>query len=174
MQHAGDASPCGPYHRSSVIFCIACMYHQRFSRFSGQRYLCRKNSPLHFAGRVVIVVIQSALPNCHSSAAYGLANARNITRRVEGRRLVRMHAGRPADETRIVGGDFLGEIVCIENRTDADDAPGALRAGALYYRVAVAVERVVAEVRVAVEEREPVVVWRGHLRSIQRRIGPAT
>ncbi len=87
---------------------------------------------------------------------------------------MRMHAGRPVDESFAFAGKSFGGIAGIENRADADDTLSARRTGAFNYRVAVAVEGFVAEVRVAVEEREPVVVGRGHLRSIQRRIGPAT
>jgi len=61
-----------------------------------------------------------------------------------------------------------------ERFADADDRLRARIAGARYYRVAVAGERRVREVGVAVDEDWRAVVWRGHLRSIQRSTGAAT
>jgi len=58
--------------------------------------------------------------------------------------------------------------------SNADDGTRARIAGALDYLVAVAVERRIGEVRVAVDEVWNAVVLRGHLRSIQRRTGLAT
>lgn len=121
------------------------------------------------------MVIQPTFTYRNSSPGNCIAYERDVTRCIECGRLMRMDAGRPADESGIVFGDLLGGVVCIQDGPDADDALSARAAGALYYRVAVAFERAVAEVRVAVEEaRVPTEVWRGHLRSIQRRRGPAT
>lgn len=59
-------------------------------------------------------------------------------------------------------------------RADANNRPGTGEACPLDYLVAVAGERWVGEVRVAVDEVWNAVVLRGHLRSIQRSTGLAT
>ena len=58
-------------------------------------------------------------------------------------------------------------------RPDTDYRAGPGEAGPLDYLVAVAGERRVGEVRVAVDEVWNAVVLRGHLRSIQRSTGLA-
>lgn len=58
--------------------------------------------------------------------------------------------------------------------TDADYCAGPSDAGPLDYLVAVAVERRVGEVRVAVDEVWNAAVLRGHLRSIHNNTGLAT
>jgi hypothetical protein len=68
-----------------------------------------------------------------------------------------------------------GENVSVAaTRPDADYRAGPGDAGPLDYLVAVAGERRVGEVRVAVDEVWNAVVLRGHLRSIQRSTGLAT
>lgn len=68
-----------------------------------------------------------------------------------------------------------GEDVCLATaRSDADYRAGPGDSGPLDYLVAVAGERRVGEVRVAVDEVWNAVVLRGHLRSIQRSTGLAT
>ena len=98
----------------------------------------------------------------------------NVARRVEAGGVVRMHAGRREDEAGIVGGDARSDSRPVYRLTNADNGLGARDPGARDYRVAVAVERWVREVGVTVDEdwREPAL--RGHLRSIQSRIGAAT
>ncbi len=176
MQHTlGPCLTCRRDHRPRVILGVAGMHDQGLTHFYSDSDLSFECGPLNFARRVVIVIIQAAFTYCDSATRDGGMDQGHIARSIKTGRLVRVHAGRPVDEAIVVAGDSFRGIAGIENGSDADDALSAQGAGALYYRVAVAFERVVAEVRVAVEEvREPVVVWRGHLRSIQRRIGPAT
>lgn len=64
-------------------------------------------------------------------------------------------------------------IVCTAAGSDADYRAGAGMARPLNYLVAVAGERRVGEVRVAVDEVWNADVLRGHLRSIQSRTGLA-
>ena len=59
-------------------------------------------------------------------------------------------------------------------RSDADNGAGPRDAGPLDYLVAVAGERRVGEVRVAVDEGWNAAVLRGHLRSIHNNTGDAT
>jgi hypothetical protein len=69
---------------------------------------------------------------------------------------------------------FRRERRCLQRLPDADDSRRTRVAGARDYRVAVAGERRVGEVGMAVDEdlRTPPVL-RGHLRSIQRSTGAA-
>jgi len=59
------------------------------------------------------------------------------------------------------------------SRADADYRFGSAFLRALNYRVAVAGERLVGEVRVAVDEPLDIPIFLGHFLSIQRRVGPA-
>ncbi len=99
--------------------------------------------------------------------------------RIESRRIVRMHArgmkdvpGVRASERRCVARSAQN-IVCTAAGSDADYRAGARLARPLDYLVAVAGERRVGEVRVAVDEVWNADVLRGRLRSIQSRTGLA-
>ena len=59
------------------------------------------------------------------------------------------------------------------SRADADYRFGSAFLRALNYRVAVAGERLVGEVCVAVDEPLDIPIFLGHFLSIQRRVGPA-
>ena len=85
-----------------------------------------------------------------------------------------MDTGGREDEARIFYGELAGEPGGRQRFTNADDGSRARVAGAGDYVVAVAVERRVREVGVAVDEDGRAPVLRGHLRSIQRRTGAAT
>jgi len=120
------------------------------------------------------VVIEPALSD-GDGAAKKLAKSGDIARFIESSRVMGMNAGSREDEAREFGGACCRENRHLERLSDAHDSLRARIAGAGDYRVAVAVERRVCEVGVAVDEvfcREP--VWRGHLRSIHRSTGAAT
>ena len=85
-----------------------------------------------------------------------------------------MDAGSSEHKAPIVVCESSGQGRRQQRLTDADDRLRARIAGAGNYLVAVAVERRVREVGVAVDEDVRVPVLRGHLRSIQRSIGAAT
>ena len=85
-----------------------------------------------------------------------------------------MNASRSEDEARVLG-SIAGRVGRGGKRfTDTNYGNRARVAGAGDYRVAVAGERRVREVGVAVDEDRRASVLRGHLRSIQRRTGAAT
>lgn len=86
---------------------------------------------------------------------------------------MRVNPGRSENESRILGGELRGDSRRRQRLTNADNALGARGAGTRDYRVAVAGERRVREVGVAVDEDGRTPVLRGHLRSIQSRIGAA-
>ena len=85
-----------------------------------------------------------------------------------------MNSGGRKDETWIVRRVLEGHRRRGERFPDADYRSRARCAGARDYRVAVAGERRVREVGVAVDEDWRALVVRGHLRSIQRSTGAAT
>ena len=98
---------------------------------------------------------------------------------IETRSIVRMNACGMKNEAGVLAGERgcvarSGQhIVCTAARSDADYRAGASAARPLDYLVAVAGERRVGEVRVAVDEVWNADVLRGHLRSIQSRTGLA-
>lgn len=85
-----------------------------------------------------------------------------------------MDSGGGEDEARIVGSEAGRYCRCRQRLANAHHRVRARVAGAEDYLVAVAVERRVREVGVAVDEDVRVPVLRGHLRSIQRSTGAAT
>jgi hypothetical protein len=99
---------------------------------------------------------------------------------IQPRRIVRMNSNRMRDvasvtacERRCIarGGENISRAAA---GTDADYGAGPGDAGPLDYLVAVAGERRVGEVRVAVDEVWNAAVLRGHLRSIHSNTGLAT
>jgi hypothetical protein len=85
-----------------------------------------------------------------------------------------MDSRRSENEPGIVSGVRNGGSAGVKRFADANDRSRARIAGAGNYLVAVAGERRVREVGVAVDEDRRASVLRGHLRSIQRRTGAAT
>ena len=160
--------------RSTIVFRIPGVNNNGHLHFGGDRYLGGKRRALGFSRGIVVVVVEAALSD-GDGAAKKLAKSRDIARLVECSRVMGMNAGSREDEAGVFGGGCCRENRHLERLPDADDSRRARIPGAGDYRVAVAVERRVCEVGVAVDEvfcREP--VWRGHLRSIQRSTGAAT
>jgi hypothetical protein len=99
--------------------------------------------------------------------------------RVEPDRIMRMNACRVPDEARVRLGHGPGctsgaeDVLGAASRADAYDCFGPILFRALDYRVAVAVERRVGEVRVAVDVPLDSPVFLGHFLSIHRSVGPA-
>lgn len=90
-----------------------------------------------------------------------------------------MHSGCEPDKTGICGGDSLGcasgaeDIPGAAAGADADYRFGPIRSCAIDYVAAVAVERLVGEVRVAVDVPFEIPIFLGHFLSIHRSVGPA-
>ncbi len=176
--HADGA--CFRHHRTSVVFRIAGVNDHGTSELAGERHLLGKCAPLLEARGVVIVVVETALSDRYCSSSHKIRQPGNVAGRVEARSIVRVYARGVGD----VAGIARGKSSCVTRggediplaaaRADADDRPGTGEARPLDYRVAVAGERRVGEVRVAVDEVWNAVVLRGHLRSIQRSTGLAT
>ncbi len=163
-----------PEKRPGIVFRIPGVNDDRHPHFGGDRYLSCKRRALGFPRGIVVVVVEPALSD-RDGIAKELAQSRDITLLVESGGVMGMNAGSREDEARVFSGACCRENRHLERLSDAHDGRRARVAGAGDYRVAVAVERRVCEVGVAVDEvfcRAP--VWRGHLRSIQRSTGAAT
>ena len=175
MQHADHARFLRPVdHVPRIILGVAGVNDERAFRFRGQRDLRVECSELQVARGIVVMVVEATLANRYRAGLEVIPEQRDVARRVERRRVMRVNSGCGENEPGIVGGEPRGDSGGRQRLTDADYAQRARRAGARDYRVAVAGERRVREVGVAVDEDGRALVLRGHLRSIQSRIGDAT
>ena len=126
------------------------------------------------------MVIESALADRDRAFSYENSQIGDRSGRIEPRRIMRMNASRMRDVAGVTARDRCSIARSGENigrtaaRTDADYCAGPSDAGPLDYLVAVAGERRVGEVRVAVDEVWNAAVLRGHLRSIHSNTGLAT
>jgi hypothetical protein len=98
------------------------------------------------------MVIQTALTYCDSRIAKQLAQARHVALGKEPRRIVWMDTGCRENKPGMLGCVLSCACRRRERFPDADYRHRARIAGATYYRVAVAGERRVREVGVAVDE----------------------
>ena len=119
------------------------------------------------------MVIEAALADCNGGSEE-LAQLRDVALFVEAGGVVRMDSRCREYKPRILCRVFSRERRCVQRLPDADDSRRARIAGARDYLAAVAVERRVCEVGMAVDEGGRAPVLRGHLRSIQRSTGAAT
>ena len=125
------------------------------------------------------MVVEPAFSDGHCPALRMLTQQLDVTTRIESNRVVWMDAGRipyislvlARDDGRRASG--AEDIPGAAPRADADDRSGSRFLRALNYVAAVAVERRVCEVRVAVDVPFEIPVFLGHFLSIQRSVGPA-
>jgi hypothetical protein len=175
VQHANH--PCSASFANDgagVLFRFTGVHDDRLSRFSGQLHLCGERSPLGFPRRVVVVVIEATFAYGNRFAQES-AQQRKIALTIEAGGIVRMNTGGGENESRVFSGDIAGGFGRRQRFTNADNTKRARFAGARDYVVAVAGERRVREVGVAVDEAGRIPpVCRGHFRSIQRSTGAAT
>jgi len=178
VQHAAHARRAGlAHHRGRVGIGVARMDDDRAIRFRGERELRREGTTLQLARRVVVVVVEAALADRDRAFGHELRDRFAVGDGIERRRVVRVYAGRENDEARMRCRDPGRRSRLLDGFADADDSYRARIAGAIDYRAAVAGERRVGEVGVAVEEAVHLglvaFVARGYLCSIQRSTGPA-
>lgn len=181
MEHAGHARGTRfGHHCARVILGVARMNDNGALELARQRELFGESAALLEAGRVVVMVIEAAFADRDGAAGDHLPQCGNIANSVEAGSVVRVDTRRMRDEGGVArrkcgsvasGGE---DIALAAARPDADYRAGPGDTGPLDYLVAVAGERRVGEVRVAVDEVWNAVVPRGHLRSIQRSTGLAT
>ena len=161
-------------HGSGVVLGISRMHNQRQFEFRRELDLALKDGSLSFPRRIVVMVVESALSDRDSLGGKAFTQLGEIASGVETRGIMRMDTGSGEHELRIRGRAVGGQPGCRQGFTDADDGRGARIAGAGDYLAAVAGERRVREVGVAVDEDRRLSVLRGHFRSIQRSTGDAT
>jgi hypothetical protein len=98
------------------------------------------------------VVVETAFADGDSTTLNQLAKSRDVTSSVEASCVVRVDSGRGEDEARMLSRACGGDRRGIDRFPDADDRQSARIAGASDYLAAVAGERRVREVGVAVDE----------------------
>ncbi|MEA2762968.1 MAG: hypothetical protein QOD47_2252 [Gemmatimonadaceae bacterium] len=161
-------------HRARIVLGLAGVYDYWSPGLLSERELRQESGALSVAGRVVVVVVEAAFAHRDGTPRNKSAQLWYVALRVEAGRVVGMNTRGRENEARIFGGEFSRHFRGIDGLADTDDRGRARIAGAGDYRVAVAGERCVREVGVAVDEACRAPVLRGHLRSIQRRTGAAT
>ena len=153
MEDSQDPSGSGVADdRASIVFGISGVDHDRLVQLTSERDLRRECGALGFARRVVVVVVESAFANRDGGLSKQLAQLRNVARRVERCCVVGMYSRSCKDEPGILSRALGGHRRGCQRLTDADDRQRARNAGARDYRVAVAGERCVREMGVAVDE----------------------
>ncbi len=171
--------PCFCHHRPRIVFSITRVDHDRALQLGRQHQLFRECAPLLEARGIVIVIIESTFANRCGTIFDKREELPDMRCGIEARSIVRMNADGMKNVTRVLSRKrrcvvCSGQhIVCTAAGSDADYCAGTGLARPLNYLVAVAGERRVGEVRVAVDEVWNAVVLRGHLRSIQSRTGLA-
>jgi hypothetical protein len=143
---------CFTYDRACVVLGVPSVNYYRTARFTGQGNLCREGRTLGVARRVVVVVVEATLTYRDRAVAKKRAELRYVPRCVKRGCVVRVDAGRRKNESGVSRSALSGDRGGIERLADADDRGRARAAGAGDYRVAVAGERRVREVGVAVDE----------------------
>jgi hypothetical protein len=168
-------------HRSCVVFSVARMNYHRQVALACKRQLRGERTPLLEPRRIIVMVVETALANSNGASVGVSAYRLDVISLIETRGVMRMDSGREPYESGILDSNTLGRASGAEDipgaaaRADADDCFGTTRFRALNYVDAVAVERRVCEVRVAVDEPEPfeTSIFLGHFLSIHRSVGPA-
>ena len=137
--------------RARVVLGLPSVSHDWPPHLRSEGDLSGKHGALSLTRRVVVVVVEAALPYGNGGSQQ-LAQPRNIAPFVEGSGIVRMDSRSREDKARILGRVLGRERRRLQRLSDADDSRRARVAGARDYRVAVAGERRVGEVGMAVDE----------------------
>ena len=173
VQHTKDAigSSLGD-HGLGIGFSVAGVNDDWLVDLFGQRELRGKDAALDVAGRVVVMIVESAFANGGCTACE-IVPQRVSVRRLPFGGVVRVDTGGPGDDAWILEGELFGVASLVERGADANECVGASVLGSLDYRVAVAGEGRVREVAVAVDEFFHADAARGYLCSIQMSTGLA-
>ena len=174
MENTDDFGAGVTDHIPGIVLGIPGVNDDWTSHFRGERQLRRERGPLCRTWRVVVMIIEAAFPDGDRARSEMPANRGNVAGGIESSRIMGVNTSRREDEPAVGRGELRGEIRCFQRLANAHDRLRARVAGARDYRVAVAGERRVREVGVAVDEDGRVPVLRGHFRSIQRSTGAAT
>jgi hypothetical protein len=153
VQDAEDAGGPGvANHRVGIVFRVSGVDDHRLVQLVSERNLRRECGALRFARRIVVMIVESALADRHGRVREELAQLRHVAQRVKRGRVMGMYSGGRKDEPGIVRRAPGGDRRRRKRLPDADDRQRARLAGARDYRVAVAGERCVREVGVAIDE----------------------
>jgi hypothetical protein len=153
VQDAEDASGTSiANHRAGILFRVSGVDDDRLLQLGRERDLGRECGALRLARGIVVVIVESALAHRHAGLSEQVAQPRKVARGVKRGCIVGMYSGGRKDESGIVRRALGGNRRCREGLPDAYDRQRARIAGARDYRVAVAGERRVREVGVAVDE----------------------
>ena len=153
MQHAeGARGPRIADHGASIVLGVPGVNDKRFIQLRCQSDLRGERRPLGIARRIVIVVVESAFTDRDCGIAKQFTKACHIAPGNKCRSVVGMDPGSGKDESGVRRRDISGGGSRRERLADTDDRSRARIAGAIDYVVAVAVERRVREVGVAVDE----------------------
>jgi hypothetical protein len=153
VQHARNSCyACLSNQTTRVVFGVASMHHHGFRHLLGKLELGGEGIALEVARRIVVVVVQPAFTHCYGASPEKLAQPRDVASRIERSGVVRVDSCRGEHEPGVIRGNSRGNRGRIERLSDADNPRRARLAGAGDYRVAVAGERRVCEVGVAVDE----------------------
>jgi len=181
MEHTDDTCATSfLQHRSSVIFGITRVHNNGLIEITREGKLLGKSTTLFESRRIVVMVIEATFADGDRAFAQENFHFGNGRGWIEPRRIVGMNSDRMRDEAGVTARECCSIARCSENigraaaGTDADYCAGPRDAGPLDYLVAVAGERRVGEVRVAVDEVWNAAILRGHLRSIHSNTGLAT
>lgn len=159
---------------AGVVLGISGVHNHGKGELCGELDLGEEGRALGSTRGIVVVIIEPALSDSDRVGGEDFSQLGKIPNWVKRRGVVWMDSGRREHESLILCRAISGYPGCRQGLTDADDRRRARIAGAGYYRAAVAGERRVREVGVAVDEDRRVSVLRGHFRSIQRSTGAAT
>jgi hypothetical protein len=128
------------------------VHDERAPSLRRKLYLGKERGPLQLSRRIVVMVVEPALPNGNCAIADLLGYERNVACRIEALSIVWVDTGAVEHKARMIARDqgrFRGGV---RRLADADNRPRSCGAGPLDYLAAVAVEGRVREVGVAVDE----------------------
>jgi hypothetical protein len=142
---------CLPDERAGIVLRLTRMDDNGTFYLRGESQLGRERGALCLPWRVVVVVVEAALSD-RDRGGQQLTQSRKVAPLVETRRVVGMDSRRSEDEAGIPCRVLRRESRRGQRLSDADYGRRARFPGAGDYRVAVAVERRVCEVGMAVDE----------------------
>jgi hypothetical protein len=174
------ARPCLENHRARVILRIASVNDDGNAHLPRNSKLFSESPSLLPPRRIVVVVIQAAFAYRYRTCRAELLQFIHVAHAVKSGRVMRMNSSCEPHEARVLVGDNhrcasgAEDIPGAASGADTDNRCGSRIPCAIDYLAAVACERFVGEVRVAVDEPLETPSFRGHFLSIQSNTGLAT
>jgi hypothetical protein len=160
VHHSSNSLASGlRHHPPRILLGIPGVDHQGHACLAGKLYVLQKYSSLFLAGGIVVVVVQAALADCNRAIPDKRSDQVSVAHFIESGCVVRVNARSVPYEARIIRRDGMRRASGAEDvpgaasGADADDRFGSAVLRAADYVAAVAVERLVCEVRVTVDER---------------------